>query len=99
MKNYKYKRGGYALCKEAIERVEITRESEKCVWEKTQHGEYLHKKHSRSETYYDSWDEAHEDLLKHVESILEREKDSVIAAQEILNEVKAMQNPELLEAE
>ena len=87
---YKYKRGGFS---EAIERVEITRESEKCVWEKTRNGECRHKKYSRSEIYYDSWDEAHKDLLDHTKAILEREKRSVMAAQETLDEVKAMQDP------
>lgn len=89
---YKYKRGGY---REAIERVEITRETEKCVWEKVPAGERRHKKHSRSEIYYDTWEEAHADLLGHVNSKLEYAKRSVQATQETLDEVKAMKNPEL----
>ena len=90
---YKYKRGGY---REAIERVEITRETEKCVWEKTLRGERCHKKRSRSEIYFDTWEDAHRDLFEQITSKVEYAKMSVIAAQETLDEVKAMKNPELL---
>jgi len=87
---YKYKRGGY---RGAIERVEITRESEKCVWEKTPRGECRHNKRSRSEIYYDTWEDAHADLLKHTISVFEHAKQRVTIAQETLDEVRAMENP------
>ena len=93
---YKYKRGGY---REAIERVEITRESEKCVWEKVRSGEHRHMKRSRSEIYYDTWEDAHADLLKHTISVFEHAKQRVIIAQETLDEVKAIKNPELAQQE
>jgi len=89
---YKYKRGGY---REAIERVEITRESEKCVWEKVPRGEHRHNKHSRSEIYYDTWEEAYVALLEQTTSMFEHAKQRVIIAQETLDEVRAMQKPEL----
>ncbi len=89
---YKYKRGGY---REAIEKVEITRESKKCVWEKTLHGERCHKKQSRSEIYYDTWEDAHKCLLSHAESMLNNAKSNVRFAMEKLDEIQAMNNPEL----
>lgn len=88
---YKYLVGGY---REPIEKVEITRESDKSVWIKlSDDRERQEKKRSRNGDYHDTWQEAHKDLLDLARRKIERSIQSIKDARDELNEIINLKEP------
>lgn len=83
---YKYRRG-YA---DKIERVEITRETDKSVWLKVPRGERKAKKLSRYEVYYDTFEEAKECLIASIKNKIRQAEIKIEFATEELKETEAL---------
>ena len=88
---YKYLVGGH---REQIEKVEITRESDKSIWIKVSDDkERQEKKRSRNGDYYDTWQEAHKDLIDFARRKVERSIQSIKDSRDELNGIINLKEP------
>lgn len=87
---YKYRRG----FSNEIEKVEITRETEKSIWLKVLSGERKAKKLSRYEVYYDTFEEAKECLIKSIKNNIEQAEIKIESELEELKEAEALKENE-----
>lgn len=83
---YKYRRG----LGDKIERVEITRETDKSVWLKVPSGERKAKKLSRYEVYHDTFQAAKESLIKSIKNKISQAEMKIKYRLEELKEAEAL---------
>lgn len=85
---------------EKIEEVEVERETENCVylvdrWGYGAKGKVSRTaKHSNFESYFPTWEEAHQFLITKFKSKLDAARVSVTCAEKDLNEILGMKRPE-----
>ena len=56
-------------------------------------------KHSRSGTFYETWEEAHAHLIKSAESKIEYQQRELLHFEEDLVRIRGMKNPDLSQIE
>jgi len=77
-----------------IEAIEVSRETDKCMFYPSPSGrEVREAKRSDWQNWHDTWDEAHRFLLDEAEQEEKRAMLSLQAAQEKLENIKAMKKP------